>query len=207
MNRLTTQQRGEVYARTLHDLTELTPIMAGVPNILGMIYGARMCDRALKVMRAFDRLIIGLEDALPDLLWQSRDCANRDQVHRSSFNREFLRAEAGDPPINEDEIRCTMRRFIAPPLSLAEHRILGAKMKAIHNALIHAICELGNAGGKRRADLISRVRKVERILLTLRSHLDNTLHREHPTNDAQWLAVAAVYFGSSERHLPSQPAA
>lgn len=194
---LAAAQRGERYARIFHDLTALVPTVAGAPKILGPIYGASMCDRAIKVMRAFDRLMIGLEDAVTGTQWKALDRSCHDHSYRASRPRDTLRARAGNKPISVDDIRYTVSRALMPPLSLAEHCLLGADLKAIHSAMVTAGCDIGNAGGKRRGDLVRHVRKVERVLLTLRSHLDSAVQREYPTDDANWHNLASIYFGAS----------
>lgn len=196
MTNLTPEQRGEVYARVFHDLAALVPIVAGAPNILGPIYGARMCDRAIKVMRAADRLIIGLEDAMPHDLWKTVDRACHDHSYRASRPRDTLRARAGDQLISVDDIRYTVRGILMPPISPAEHGCLGADLKAVHGTLTHAECDIGNAGGKRRNDLLSRVRKATRCLLALRSHMDSAVQREHP-NGIEGRRPETIYFGAN----------
>jgi hypothetical protein len=171
MTTTTTTQRDEVYDSLLHDLTAIVPITAGAPNILGRVYGARMCDKAINVSRAVDRLIIGLEDGLTDILWRTVERTCHDHGYRNSRTRDSLRAAAGEPPITEDEIQRTLRRERMPPLSASEHVAFSACLKVIRTAMIRAEIDIRNAGGPRRDDLLTRVRKVTRFLETLRSHM------------------------------------
>jgi hypothetical protein len=167
----------DVYARLLDDLIAIVPITAGAPNILARVYGARMCDKAINVSRAVDRLIIGLADGLTDSLWRTRSRTCHDHSYRNCRTRESLRAAAGEPPLGEYAIsRGYYHR--GPPLSAAEHVQFGADLAAVRDALTHAEIAITQAGGKRRDDLLSLVRKAQRVLQTLRSNMDTVVQRE-----------------------------
>jgi hypothetical protein len=201
MKHLTPQQRYEIYARISREITDHYLVLVAVPNIVGPVYGAHMCDRAIKPVNAVIRLLIGLEDALPDSLVETAGTAWKNYSCRGLTSpRDALRARSGEPPLGEDAVRQTTRSWSMPPLSLAEHRLLGADLKAIHSAMVTAGCDIANAGGKRRDDLVRRVRKVERFLLTLRSHLDGAVQREYPTDAANWHTLASIYFGTVGDH-------
>jgi hypothetical protein len=107
-----------------------------LPNILGAIYGGRMRDQAIRLRKPIGLLRVGLEDELPHAMWISLDriCPGRND--QSVFDRDALRVAAGEPLIATDGIHLPLRGPWMPPLTLAEHRILGTKLKAAHEALI-----------------------------------------------------------------------
>jgi hypothetical protein len=194
MKRPTGQQRGEIAARVFRELTRLHPSLDAAPDILGPAYGATMCDRAANARRAFDHLLIGLEDAMPNAMWKVADTTWKGHIVRPHTARAELRAQAGEPPLAEDAIRCTARGFNFPLLSGAEHKCLGADLKAVAAALTRAECDLANAYGA-RDNLRRRAAKAIRLLLQLRCHMDSIIHREHPAG-IERRPAAAVYFGA-----------
>jgi hypothetical protein len=170
--------RSEVYVRLLHDLSAIYPIVDGAPNILGRVYGAAMCDKAIRVGHTLYRLRTGLEDAAKD--WDSTRISWDAPSHRTSRTRTSLRARAGEPPITKDDPHYSARRERMPPLSPAEHVQFGADLAAASDALSRAERGIAEAGGSRCTDLLSRVRRVDLFLRRLRSHMGVAVQREHP---------------------------
>lgn len=56
--------------------------------------------------------------------------------------------------------------------------------------------DVGNSGARRGNDLLSRVRKTTRCMLSLRSHMDGVVHREHP-DSIEGRRPATIYFGAN----------
>ena len=186
-------ERDQIALDLLTKLDAAYVLLLNVPNIVGPAYGARMCDYAAKPRRAFERLIIEAHDILSDDAWRN---AGGWDWHTGEFlnphgARNRLRERVGEAPFPEDDprIRSSFRygeRY--PVLALSEHGQLGADLKAVHATLNTAICTTGNTWGKTH-DLCHRARKAQRVLLTLRSHLDSVVHKDHPGDRA------SLYFG------------
>jgi hypothetical protein len=79
MTTTTAEQRGEIYARLLHDLSAIYPIVDGGPNILGPIYGAGTCRRAGNIRSGLDRLLFVLGDATPRAIWRAAEATSATQ--------------------------------------------------------------------------------------------------------------------------------
>ena len=178
MQKTSRAQRDDIALRILTDLSALYPALNPVPNVLGPAYGARLCDRACAVLRAVEHLLIGLDGALSQEAWERADLSWKEQRPARTWDgRNTLRQRAGLPPIGEAETRLVGRSYRFPSLALHEHVCLGADLKQLHAALVHAECALGNGFGKAH-DLLRRATKAVRVLLQLRSGLDSIVATE-----------------------------
>jgi hypothetical protein len=200
---MTPTDRGHEHAQIFDNLLPHWPLMQATPNIVGPIYGARMCDRAQRPYIALYRLLIGLSDALPAEI-RAKPSPDWAEWHNRLLHpvaaRNDLRARSGESPLVYDVMRQTMRGWSMPVLTLAEHRTLGTDLKALHAAVVAAECNIGNAGGPPVKDLTMRARKVRRPLLTLRSHLDSVVFREFSNSTTATLTSA--YFGADALAAP-----
>ncbi len=165
-----------------------------MPNIVGPAYGAAHCQRACNAVRAFERLLRALEfSIIHDTYYANQAELAEWRSYACRDARNWLRERIGEPPFTEEQ-RQSPRRGFDPPLSAAEHLRLGADLKNTASALAKAEAVLGNAFGK-DSDLRRRAARANRLLLSLRSHLDSVVHREQPPQ-IRGQNTSAVYFGS-----------
>ncbi len=188
------RKRIEIACGVLNDVAWLHPLINPVPNIIGPAYGAAWCDRGLKVIRALEYLLTGLELALPIADAGATDAPWKNQHIRAFNGRAALRQRAGEPPILIDDVPNTARGFKFPRLTPNEHICLGADLIRLHRGLLAAEVTLANTFGATH-DLRRRAAKAVRTLLHLRNHLDSLVAQECPER-VQERPTAAIYFGT-----------
>lgn len=78
-------------------------------------------------------------------------------------------------------------------LTLEQHRELGAKLRQIHDTLIHEAVAVANAYPKKSPEAQALI-KVAEVFREARSKLDDAVCREHPNDQS----VLGIYFGPAD---------
>lgn len=189
-------QRFDIARGVLNDVAALLPLIDAVPNIIGPAYGAEWCDRALKVIRAVEYLLAGIELALPVADAGEGDGAWKTIPNRLRDARAILRERAGEPPLPGEVYRNGLPRRRTSPLTDREHICLGTDLCRLRDGLQTAYITLANTYGVTH-DLPRRARKASTALLKLRDKLDSQAHQECPAH-VEGRSTSSIYFGSAK---------
>jgi hypothetical protein len=182
-------------------LTEYGELLDPLPNIVGPAHGAAMCDLALNVVHKLWYLRAKIEDEAQveaDVVDLASLRVARQVLRQPQIARAVLRECAGEAPV---EVSRT--RKLGPPLSVREHFVLGADLKRLVRYLAELHCTLANADGASH-DIVGRVKRAQRALLTLRSKLDRIVCRDFPAGLGPREPPTAAYFGAPAK--PATPA-